>query len=207
MIAIIGSNGAMGKRYQAILDYLYEPYRTLDREYLSEDEILEQAPSCDRIIIASPTGTHVHYLRELLPARKPILCEEPITKDIEQLEELHAFCARNGYSYNMVCQYRELTPISRGDTEYDYYKHGEDSLLWDCIQIVALARQRILLNDKSPIWRCKINGTAISIADMDKAYVTMIQRWIAGTLDQSMDEILHAHKKVAELTQLRMMDV
>lgn len=207
MIAIIGANGSMGKRYQAILKYLYQPFKALDRADMLSDEIIEAASECDRIIICSPTHTHIQYLNALLPTKKPILCEKPVTKDTDELEDLHAMCARHGYSYHMVYQYKELLTESRGDSRYNYFRHGQDGLLWDCIQIVGLARGRILLNDQSPIWECQVNGQSLSLADMDKAYVTMVQRWIAGSLDQSMDEILKVHKKVAELSELRAIDV
>lgn len=202
MIAIIGADGEAGKRYQAILSYLYQPFVALDRSHMLEEALLEQARAADRIIIASPTHTHIQYLRDLLPSRKPILCEMPVTKNLEELEELNAYCARSGFSYQMVFQFKELEIGERGETRYDYFNHGKDGLLWDCLQIVSLAKGRVVLNDKSPVWKCQVNGTKLNFQDLDQAYVSMIQRWIAGTLDQSIDEIFRAHAKVAEFEEM-----
>ena len=200
MIALIGSEGSMGQRYQAILNYLRQPYVALDKTKPQNDQIIKKALQADRIIVATPTSTHVEYLKELLPSKKPILCEKPITKDFDELVDLHAFCARHGYSYNMVMQYKELDvplhTIGRW-SYYNYFRHGNDGLIWDCMQIIGLAQGPVWVKEESPIWECTINGKSLSLSDMDSAYVRMIRKWLTNTLDQSMDEILHVHKKVA----------
>ncbi len=199
MIALIGSEGSMGKRYQAILKYLDQPYLALDRLHYTTDEILEKASSCSHILIASPTSSHFFYLRNLIASKSDILCEKPITKDLMQLEELHAFCHRIGASYKMVMQYKELiNPYADGNwTEYNYFRHGNDGLAWDCLQPIALAKSAVAIREDSPVWACTINGQQLSLSDMDKAYIEMITKWLEGRMDQSMDEILNAHLKVA----------
>ena len=199
MIALIGSEGSMGKRYQAILRHLQFPFLVYDTCFMSLDNILAQAKRCDRIIIATPTDTHVRYLRELLPSGKPILCEKPITKNLDEIEALHEWCNENGYTYNMVMQYKEygLNLSSGRLSEYNYFRHGNDGLVWDCMQIIALARGPIILGEDSPEWRCVLNGRKLSIEFMDKAYVYMIAKWMRGGLDQPMAEILEIHRKVA----------
>jgi len=198
MIALIGSSGSMGLRYQAIFKMLGLEYIPLDVDR-TPGEVIEIAAACDRILIASPTHTHVNYLRELLPFKKPILCEKPITKDVESLRELHDFCKRAGFSYQMVMQYKEL-PIGTGkeSSYYDYFRHGADGLAWDCIQILALANGWVDLREASPIWSCVINGQRLSLADMDRAYIRMIRRWINNELNMGLDEILNAHLRVIE---------
>lgn len=198
MIAIIGSEGSMGKRYQAILNYLGEPFIAIDKTKPSDKSVADEIKKCDRIIIATPTNTHVALLKELLPTRLPILCEKPITKDIDELIDLHAFCARSGLKYEMVYQYKELNAPAEKNrwSYYDYFRHGSDGLAWDCIQIIGLAQGPVWLKEESPVWECTINGTKQSLSDMDKAYITMMRKWLNRSLDQTMDEILHVHQKV-----------
>lgn len=189
----------MGKRYQAILKHLGRDFQSFDLAiHGSMTHLKERAKNCARIIIASPTPTHVQYLRELLPLGRPILCEKPVTKNLEEIEELHAECSKNGWRYNMVMQYRELD-ISREPRRasvYNYFRHGNDGLTWDCMQIIALAEGPVVLREDSPYWDCAINGRCLSIAQMDSAYILHIQKWLTDSLDQSMDDILTAHRKV-----------
>lgn len=201
MIALIGSEGSMGKRYQAILKHLKQPFMCFDRSLGQEEkQILEGAANCGRIIIATPTNTHTDLLYELLPLKKPILCEKPITKDLEEMEELHNWCAENKYQYNMVCQYKELDITTEPNrvSGYNYFRHGSDGLEWDCIQIIGLARGPVVLGEDMPIWMCEINGRYLNIKDMDQAYVAHIKKWIDGALEQPMDEILDMHRRVHE---------
>lgn len=208
MIALIGSEGSMGTRYKAILNYLQEPFTSLDTKLeMPKDKIIERAKACEKIIIATPTHTHLEYLRELLPTKKSILCEKPITKSLDQLNELHTFCARSGLKYSMVMQYKELSGLTSEPgraSSYNYFRSGDDGLAWDCIQIIALARGPISLRNDSPTWECVINGKTQNIRDMDYAYIAMTKKWLEGSLDQSLDEILKAHQKVLEFEASRL---
>lgn len=204
MIALIGSDGSMGTRYQAIFNHLNENYVPLDRSRHSEESILSQAAAADRILICTPTHTHLHYLRNLLPTRKPILCEKPVTKDLEALRDLHLFCSRGGFTYQMVMQYKELAladTVGRWSS-YNYFRHGNDGLAWDCTQTIALANGPVELKETSPVWECVINGQALNIRDMDWAYVSMIKRWLKDELTMTMDEILKIHEKVANYIEM-----
>ncbi len=197
MIALIGSDGSMGKRYQAILKHLGLDYVPFDRP-MSDRSIVEAAFGCERVIIASPTHTHLSYLLELLPSKLPILCEKPVTKNIDEINELHAYCDKHNYSYNMVMQYKQLlVSTAKGEPSYyNYFRHGNDGLIWDCMQTIALAEGQIVLGEDSPVWKCNINGQFLNIRFMDQAYVDEVAAWVKGTLNQSMDEILRIHKKV-----------
>lgn len=205
MIALIGSEGSMGKRYQAIFRHLSLAYMALDKTKDKEQEIERAVKAADRILIATPTESHVELLLKYLPLKKPILCEKPITKSLDALIDLHALCARSGFQYQMVMQYKELQlPLKTPDrwSYYNYFRHGNDGLAWDCIQIIGLAQGPVWLKEESPVWECTINGKALSLAEMDHAYVEMIRRWVTNSLDQSMDEILHIHKKVHSWKEL-----
>ncbi len=199
MIALIGSEGSMGKRYQAILSYLKTPVKCFDREHTLED-ILKGVNESKAVIIASPTATHAEYLRQILPLRKKVLCEKPLIKDIFELRDIFAFCSRNGYQLNMMMQYSEIVHSRASEnSHYDYFRSGPDGLIWDCLQIIALARGPVSLNNKSPVWNCKINGQQLSIAAMDGAYLSVVDAWMNNRYPQTFETLLQHHIKTAEM--------
>ena len=198
MIAIIGANGSMGKRYQAIFDYLKRPFACFDQEH-SIEHIKTECQSAEGIIIATPTPTHGEFLRQLLPLEKKILCEKPVTKDMDELLDLDAYCTRHGYDFQMMLQYKELCdPASSGPSFYDYFRTGNDGLIWDCLQIIGLARGDLVIRNESPVWACAINGKLLSLSDMDFAYITAIQRWLEGEPNHTRREIIDMHIKTDE---------
>jgi len=82
-----------------------------------------------------------------------------------------------------------------GRSHYDYFRHGNDGLVWDCLQIIALARSAPLLRETSPMWSSMINGKALNIAHMDAAYMAYVQAWFKYPA-QDMGEIIGIHEKV-----------
>ena len=196
MILLIGSEGSMGKRYQSILNYIGKAY--VPHDQVTGGNYDEKLEKCDHVIIASPTWTHHDYLLSLAGKGKRVLCEKPITHDKKQFNKIVNAWSSGGLT--MMMQYKELLvghdhKSYNGETYYDYYHSGRDGLDWDCIQIIALANTRPTLNNKSPIWKCCINGVEIERGDMDQAYVNYVQRWLMGA-DQSIFEIIEAHEKV-----------
>lgn len=178
MILLIGANGSMGKRYQAILRYLGKEFRAVDKE--TKGNLLSSAAvRCSSAIIATPTNTHEEIIGTLTASRIPILCEKPVTKNLKALGEILATVKKNKTPFQMVAQYKMLLQPSRiGRTRYDYFRHGNDGLVWDCMQIIAFARGEVSLHEESPVWSCMINGQALRIQDMDAAYIAFIQNWL-----------------------------
>jgi hypothetical protein len=196
-ILIVGAHGSMGKRYQAILKYLNREYHCVDKENSAQD-IQFMAARSSGIIIATPTDTHVKFVREFLPFRKPILCEKPVTKDIGELRHLRDEIKESGTPFRMMYQYEILGDTLRnGASRYNYFRHGSDGLVWDCLQIIGLARSEVKLEETSPVWSCMINGRALQFSHMDAAYIAYIQRWLHRP-DDSLLKIVHAHEKTAE---------
>ena len=196
MIAIIGADGSMGQRYQAILRHLRVDYRCFDVEH-SMDDIKAACEDARGIIIATPTYTHITFLREILPLRKMVLCEKPVSYEIEALREFTSWCSGNGYSFTVMMQYGELVSYrSVGDSFYDYFRHGPDGLIWDCFQVIVLANGTIRLAEQSPFWDCCINGTRMLLSDMDGAYVRFVHKWLSGSIHHSPSMILNWHEKV-----------
>lgn len=194
---IIGAKGSMGLRYQAILRYLERDFKCVDIE-TPKDEIREIASRSSGVILATPTDTHVDFIQDLIPFRKPILCEKPVTKDVTQLRELMAKIRESGTPFSMMYQYEVLAPhVHKGVSRYNYFRHGNDGLVWDCLQIIGLARGDIILKEESPIWSCMINGRALNISHMDAAYIAFVQRWFRQP-SESLQKITHIHEKTAE---------
>lgn len=192
-IGLIGSKGNMGKRYSVIMDYLGIKYKSFDIDNI------ETLPNCvddiESFIVATPTDDHFKTLMNIKKYNLPILCEKAITKDTEELSTLLMMDAKLA----MVNQYEFLVhdyPLNRfAESHYNYFKSGNDGLVWDCINIIGLAINPPLLANNSPVWECMINGKILNIADMDIAYISMIEAWKNAPWDDK-EYIYNAHKKV-----------
>jgi hypothetical protein len=189
---IVGSKGNMGRRYAAILRHLEVPFVGVD----VGDSIT--GLDFDSVIIATPTPDHVHSIRAF-GSGFPILCEKPISTDLDKALKLCDWADARQIPLRMVNQY-EYLPVDETQvsslTSYNYFRHGNDGLAWDCISLIALAEGRVILANESPVWQAQLNGHALSIADMDMAYVGMIRDWLRGHT-RDTDYIREAHKKVA----------
>jgi hypothetical protein len=195
-ILILGSEGSMGKRYQAILSALDQPYECVDKKH-TKDDILEKAWDSSGYIIATPTSTHGELITALTQFEKPILCEKPVTTNLAELDDILGHLDQVKARFQMVYQYQYLVdPETTGDTVYDYFRHGSDGLIWDCLQIIGLAKGNVELSDSSPIWTCTINGSKLNLSDMDTAYVSQVQDWI-NQPHGLLEEIRRIHQKVA----------
>ena len=183
MVAVIGSKGVMGRRYSAILTELQVGHMTYDVPF-SDDGFKAVANAGNHIIVATPTDTHDAVIRQILAARaKPafILCEKPITKNIEELSSLYDAVSAHGSMLYCVNQYAYL-PGTKSQQKYrstyNYFNTGKDGLHWDCFQIYALARGEVQVLDRSPVWACQINGFPMSIHNMDMAYIDMVRDFL-----------------------------
>lgn len=192
---IVGSEGAQGRRYRSILKFLSIPYLCTDEKYPTP----ELSRNFKAVIIATPTDTHLEVIRKYLPYGCPILCEKPIAKNAKDVEQIFTEAENAKVPLSMVMQYRQLVPtsqISRAVSYYDYFRHGNDGLTWDCLQIIALARGEIKLSELSPVWHCGINGFDLRISDMDRAYVQEIKDWYLRIPHEKPAEVIQIHQKV-----------
>lgn len=203
-ILIVGSEGSQGQRYQAILDYMGEQFLCRDTNFSEISNERIKMGLVDGIIIATPTPTHVKLIREFLPFGIPIFCEKPICKNVAELETLFDEIERSKTPFSMSFQYKKLVPPDGvgGASYYNYFKHGNDGLIWDCIQIVGLSRGEVELSESSPIWKCRINGENINITDMDLAYIDDLTAWLNGDY-HSLEYLLKVHKKTAAIAELK----
>lgn len=190
MTLLIGSEGSMGRRYQAILKFLEEPFECLDKKLQTKST--RAFAEYDRFIVATPTDTHHDIVCQLGVHDKPILCEKPLSKDLSEVVSMTS----NASKLSIMMQYQKLISGEEGGLSwYDYFRPGPDGLVWSCFQIVALATDDVVLRDTSPIWRCGINGQHLSIANMDDAYVRAVDDWLNGEKISDFD-LFRMHKKV-----------
>lgn len=133
----------------------------------------------------------------------PILCEKPVSKDLSEVRQLCAGFALHGTRVQLVSQYEHCLGSSGptyedvpDESHWDYFRSGPDGLPWDCLQIIGLSNTTPSLGNKSPVWRCRINGEDLSLADMDQAYVKMIEQWIEEPRND-ISRILDWHEKAA----------
>lgn len=193
-VLIIGNKGNMGQRYTAILKHL-------GHEVLGQDLGEEfDDTQVDAIIIATPTSTHLDLISRLIFTSKPVLCEKPFVSgfDLSRLFSVLNDAKKTMMKLTMVSQYDYLPDGENGETSYNFYRSGGDSLAFDCINIIKRARGKIKLRRNSPIWKCKLNGKPQSIRMMDHAYIAMLKDWLEKPYEPQYDLILNAHQKVLD---------
>lgn len=186
----------MGKRYQAILKHLKKDFKCFDIDS-THYEIVDWCENSEGIILATPTETHVDYLLLLEKCKKPVLCEKPLSMYKSDLEEIKWACQR-GLNLTMQMQYKYFdNKECNGPSEYNYFRHGNDGLSWDCLQIIGLARGEVSLKEDSPKWICKLNGLDLDLSQMDDAYIWSVKNWLEKPGDD-INSLLEIHQKVAK---------
>lgn len=198
-ILIIGSEGSMGKRYQAILRFLGKDFKCVDQLH-APSYVDTLANKSTGVIIATPTKTHLEIIRRLAQSARPILCEKPLVKTEEELSDLMAEVKSNKIQLRMMMQYQMIASPANGETSYDYFRHGSDGLIWDCMQIISLARGKITLAESSPIWKCTINGKELSLSQMDMAYIEYLKLWFEKPA-QDVSYLQQIHQKTIDYKQ------
>ena len=198
-LVIVGSSGNMGQRYSAICRQEGIPFVGVDKNDRLPD-------SASHIILATPTEQHlvdILKLRLFYRNRVKLLCEKPIYK-IRNISELDVLDHKK-HQYFMVNQYAyyrgNIDDVHNdGLTSYNYFNSGKDGNLWDCIQLINLAKNKVKISNKSPIWECKINGFNLSRELIDQCYVKMVLDFVSNFVlyrrPWGLDVIKNAHMKV-----------
>jgi hypothetical protein len=188
----------MGRRYSAICDYFKIKNIGIDL-----DDRAEIASNCDKIIIATPTNTHCDMIVKYAKYGKPILCEKPLSKDPDELFDVLKYTKNHAVPVFMVNNYLysiENDLVKNGtDTVYSYYSSGNDGLIFDCIQLVDMAEDKIVLANASPIWQCEINGAIIRKESIDFSYMRMIDKYLDNDLPlRKTEELTYLHYRAKE---------
>lgn len=201
-VFISGVNGNMGKRYATILNDM--GVNVMGADYtvpIWKQSII--AKKADGIIIATPTVNHLDHIVFFAQSQKPILCEKPITCIKNSIDLTHFQSCMDQLKHvnlRIVNQYAYLKEYSNDilDSSYNYFKSGSDGIVWDCINIIGLANRAVTLQNTSPIWKCTINGKEQNIADMDRAYILMMQDWV-NNATPNHEYIMKSHLKAYEV--------
>jgi hypothetical protein len=204
LVCVVGSNGNMGRRYLSVLRHL-----AIESCGVDEHDSLSEVDAT-HFIVATPTDSHIDVLKEIISTRPEpvsVLCEKPFVKtdSVDTQKILAAMTifseyeqhGSNLYMVNNYAYYPQLTH-TKGLTVYDYYHSGGDGLEWDCIQLIHLAKGKMLLSNSSPAWTVYINGTLLSKDHIDQSYISMVDDFVhenQGKLWGYGDTVL-AHLKV-----------
>jgi hypothetical protein len=199
-VAIIGCNGSMGKRYTAILKHL--GIKSIGYDI---GDIID-CGAFDKAIVCTPTDQHYFECAVLIKNKKHILCEKPISTSPLNIEKLIEGKKLKGVNAHMVSNWRYvhqhmgiIHSANRCEVEYDFYNTGKDGFLWNCIQLVYLAKKRTLAH-KSPVFKCRIDGIEVSLQDIEHSYIHMIKDWLGDCKYLwTLEEGLEATQKVRRL--------
>ena len=170
-ILLIGGYGSIGRRYAAILKNLKANFDIYDITVRTEPKFEKY----DAFIIASPTDTHLDYLKKLQVYQRPILCEKPVSKtpgDIPEIDNAFVVC-----NYFYVAQMLNIQPPYK--IFYDFYNTGKDGMYWDCCQLIYMD-PKMKLRMNSHRWNLNINDNWIKFRNLEEAYFRMISDFIYG---------------------------
>jgi len=166
----------MGRRYDQILQKMGVSFRSADAEFDGDVD------GITKVIIATPTATHRHYIEFFNERKIEILCEKPVVKSVDEICALEKLVR---VPFRWVCNWRFVYPsgIYYSDTcaiDYHNSRTGDDGLAWDCIQLIYLANNfHIKLDNKADSFRCTIDDFQVSLEDIEVSYERMIGYWIS----------------------------
>ncbi len=188
-ILLIGGNGGIGRRYQAVLQYLGIDFEILDTPgSFPKLKNLE----FDKAIVATPTDAHYYYIRECLEMRKPVLSEKPVSKWADDVKSLKQLAVKNKTPAFVVNNYAFLLkehPLPNEDLKtifYRFYNTGRDGLLWDCCQLLYLAlkeKAALQIERSGPIWTFFIGASAVPYLSIERSYIDMVKAFVSGEYD------------------------
>jgi len=182
----------MGRRYSAIVKVLGHDVVQYD---IADVSIALDAVEYDKAIVATPTDTHYNLCAVLADYGKPILCEKPVSKNIDEVKNLVAMF-RPG-TFFVVCNWKYLAEM--GDSiVYDYYKTGVDGLWWDMFQPIYLAGS-LMVRNRFPVFNCLVNRKRYTQRDFDLTYMRMIADFVNGGQLWNGEDAIKATKKVLKV--------
>jgi len=204
-VLLLGHEGRIGRRYLAILKYLksvevaHKDLSIITYDVLDpfEGEMPWRAWEFEKAIIATPTDTHVAICKEMIVLKREFLVEKPLSKNMSECKDVMNLALKNdvkGYVVNnwerAIVQVmlkwepksadKEKTGINK--ISYNYFNHGSDYMVWDCCQLIHLARKlkcALSFKTESPRFDVYINDSVnVSLRDIEDSYVEMITHFL-----------------------------
>lgn len=176
-VAIVGGKGSMGRRYASIVKFLgHTPIVLDDPNGIDLDNWAH-----DRLIVATPTDTHYSYATWAIENDSPVLVEKPLSKSLMECMNLYQEVRGKAKRAYTVCNYKYLCELMNVrkpySIKYDYYNHGNDSIAWDCCQLLYLDPGATLLT-LSPTWHLRINNVLARYRWLEQSYVEMVSDFL-----------------------------
>lgn len=177
-VLLVGSSGAIGRRYKAILNYLNVDVLECDPESGTGDNIFNKT---DGVLVASPTTTHRSILEYVLKHDVPVLCEKPLCASLEECyHAIHLPNAKRrlymvdnwvhmlgGFRKNYVIKYR------------NWYM-GKESFAFNMAQPIYLTSLgKLQVNKNYPMFEAHVDDKIYTAYEIEKSYVEMIEKWIS----------------------------
>lgn len=203
----------MGQRYIKIVKAAGHTVISLDIEDYLEDiqptaysrGVTSWLKKCSKVIIATPTDTHIEICRLCEEYNVKYLCEKPISFNPEELK---------GLTGSMVCNWAYVIPNTvlkprENNVYYNYHKTGPHGKIWDCIQLLHLSSKinkrdisRFIKND-APNFTAIINNHIITLDMIEDSYTRMIQDWLNDSPNiWTIQSTINTHKTISKQTQI-----
>jgi len=172
-ILVIGSDGSTGRRYCKIMEEMGVSVLKYDIR-----DVDSPLPSCDKVIIATPTETHQEYYY-MLPMYQEtdchnILIEQPAVSDISDLIGIEA---------KMVCNWAFVFPdriLQPGKNLVNYSCNytGKEGYWFNTCQLHILSNGRGIIAESADTFNATIGGYVVTRSMIEASYFRMIDAWI-----------------------------
>jgi len=176
LIALIGGNGSIGRRYQAVLNYIKEPYLVIEKD---DDPAILDRPDITHAIIATPTETHMEWCERAAHKNIWFLCEKPLSKHREEIKPL---LQKTGFVVNnWAFVSTNMNNTQANHLSYNFYNTGRDGLVWDVCQLVYLshlANGILEVRTDSYEWAAHWNGVQVPYNFIEASYLQMVRAFI-----------------------------
>jgi len=129
-----------------------ESYSVSYQQYLSD-------PAVDIVIIATYTNTHLPIFKDCIAAGKHVLCEKPMTLDIEELEEFRAIAenARTKVHVGHILRYNQTYKKVKEMIQNDVIGRPLVMRMVQNHHTMNWERYKRLLKDCSPVLDCGVH--------------------------------------------------
>lgn len=178
MIALIGGDGSIGRRYQAVLNFLQQPYRVIEK-----GDAKEGLDGCQKALICTPTEEHMNWAWECCYRKIPFLCEKPFGKSTTSARTLKERGAEGYVVNNWAFVARNFDNQLPTSLSYNFYNTGKDGLIWDVSQLILLADQAgcvLEVRTDSYCWEVEWSGARVPYAFIEQSYLHMLRAFLQG---------------------------
>jgi len=179
LIALVGGDGGIGRRYQAVLNYLREPYIVIEK---GDDPSLLGTKDVTHAIIATTTENHMEWCERAAHKNLWFLCEKPMSKKKEEIKPLFGEKTMGFVVNNWAFVEGSMYGMKPKRLSYNFYNTGKDGLVWDVCQLVYLShlsQGTLEVRTESHEWITYWNDFNVPYNAIEASYVQMIRAFMA----------------------------